>query len=242
MDRDEEQQQDSLRSALELKPHFVAVINKHQHRTLHTFCKMYLACLTWERSISRFARRVVCCCEGIPLFAITHIKASVTTLSRWCSFLLLSGSSPDKGNTPKQRDKYRHEEEKEATTVDFFSDIIFQQDWRRYISCHLPLKTVQIMLHVPHEASAYTPLPKFDGHILCKLSNSPKSSHDNTMNTDVPSVLQGFFPFESLCTLYFSNYYELQHYACSNLFLLKKPSFVWVYPKEGGEHGERHCS
>lgn len=64
------------------------------------------------------------------------------------------------------------------------------------------------MLHVPHQTLTYIPLPKFDGHIICKLSNSPKSSQDNVLNIDpsvqrmdMLSILQGFFSFESLCTL-----------------------------------------
>ena len=67
----------------------------------------YLACLTWDRSISRLARRTDCCWEDMPLLAITQTRASVTAFSRWASFRPLSASwgAVAEGYIPGQRIK-----------------------------------------------------------------------------------------------------------------------------------------
>lgn len=65
----------------------------------------YLACLTWERSIRRLARRMDCCCGGMPLLEITQTRASVTAFRMWVSFRLLSASwgAAATGYIPGQR-------------------------------------------------------------------------------------------------------------------------------------------
>lgn len=68
---------------------------------------LYLACLTWERSMRRLARRTDCCWEGMPLLAITQTRASVTEFNKWVSFRPLSASwvAAANGYIPGQRIK-----------------------------------------------------------------------------------------------------------------------------------------
>lgn len=61
----------------------------------------YLACLMWESSIRRLARRADCCCKESPFFEITQTKASVIasrSLSRLSLLSLFSGFSEGPGN------------------------------------------------------------------------------------------------------------------------------------------------
>lgn len=187
-----------------------------QRLTLRMFCKIYLACLTWESSINRLARRVVCCWEGIPLFAITHTKASVTTLSRWCSFLLLSGSSADKGNMPSQRrERNTPHEEEESYDCGFSSEITFLRIREVPFPNSPSPSTIQTTLHLLHQASTYTPLSKSDIYINCILNNSPRSSQDKRVEHRLFSLTEP----DALraCALHSPGFFLLNHSVLCSL-------------------------